>query len=112
MKELHHQTSEALEGTWDADGGADRDEDSFSGVDVDLQFACLVDWRIEEGKKTLMCNVGSGIADVTIHLAHDADVLIAVQEREFLVARRAARPATATMGRFVGLQAGIRQHDD
>jgi hypothetical protein len=64
MEELDHETSESLEGTWDANGWADFDEDAFGGVDVDLKFACLVDWRVEEGKETLRivsicCDVGS-----------------------------------------------------
>ena len=50
---MDHQTSESLEGTWDTDGWADFDEYPFSGMDVDLKFACLVDRRVEEGKETL-----------------------------------------------------------
>jgi len=53
MKELNHETGESLEGTRDADCRADFDEDTLSGVDVDLEFSCLVDRRVEEGKKTL-----------------------------------------------------------
>lgn len=50
VEELDHETGEALEGTWDADGGVDFDEDAFGGVDVDLEFAGLVDGRVEESE--------------------------------------------------------------
>lgn len=53
MEKLDHETGESLEGTWYADAGAHLDEDSFSGVDVDLKLAGLVDRRIKEGQKTL-----------------------------------------------------------
>ena len=53
MEELNHETSESLEGTWDTDCRTDFDEDTLRGVDVDLEFSCLVDRRVEEGKKTL-----------------------------------------------------------
>jgi len=43
VEKLDHETGEAFEGTWDADGGVDLDEDAFGGVDVDLEFAGLVD---------------------------------------------------------------------
>jgi hypothetical protein len=36
VEKLDHETSEALEGTWDSDGRANFDEDAFGGVDVDL----------------------------------------------------------------------------
>lgn len=47
MEQLHHQTSESLEGSGDADSGADFNEDTFRGVDVDLQLSSLVYWRIK-----------------------------------------------------------------
>lgn len=53
MEKLDHETSEALEGTWDSDGRANFDKDAFGSVDVDLQLAGLVDRRVEEGKETL-----------------------------------------------------------
>ena len=57
VEELHHQTGEALEGTWDADRWADFDEDALGGGNVDLEEACLVDWRIEEGEEALRENL-------------------------------------------------------
>jgi hypothetical protein len=48
VEELDHETSESLKGTWNADGRINFDEDTFSGMDVDLQLAGLVDWRVEE----------------------------------------------------------------
>jgi hypothetical protein len=53
VKELDHQTGEALEGTGDADGGADFDQDTLCCVNVDLEFAGLVERRVEEGEETL-----------------------------------------------------------
>ena len=53
VKKLDHQTSEALEGTGNADGGADFDQDTLCCVNVDLKLASLVERRVEEGKKTL-----------------------------------------------------------
>ena len=47
MKKLDHEAGEAFEGTRYPDGGRDLDENSFRGVDVDLQFASLVDGRVE-----------------------------------------------------------------
>jgi hypothetical protein len=40
------------------------------------------------GKKrsNLVCDVGSCFGDVTVHLAHDADVLVAVEEGVLLLA--------------------------
>lgn len=53
VQELHHQTGKALEGSGDADGGRDLDQDALGGVDVDLQLASLVDGRVEQGEKAL-----------------------------------------------------------
>jgi hypothetical protein len=53
MEELNHETSKTLECTRDADGGVDFDKDAFRGVDIDLEFAGLVDGRVEEGKEAL-----------------------------------------------------------
>ena len=53
MEKLDHETSEALEGTRDSDGGRNLDEDALGGVDVDLQLAGLVDGRVEQSQETL-----------------------------------------------------------
>ena len=53
MQQLHHQTGEALEGTRDAHGGVDLDEDAPRCLDVDLQLARLVDGRVEQRKQAL-----------------------------------------------------------
>lgn len=57
VQELHHQTSEALECTWDAHSGADTDEDVACSLDVDLELARLIDGRIEEGEQALWRHV-------------------------------------------------------
>lgn len=43
VQELNHQTGKSLEGSRDADGRVDLDQDALGGVDVDLKLACLVD---------------------------------------------------------------------
>lgn len=53
MQELDHQAGETLEGAWDTDGGADFDQHTFGGVDVDLQLASFVDGRIEKREEAL-----------------------------------------------------------
>lgn len=40
-----------------------------------------MEWNREEKRSNLVCNVGSCFGDVAVHLAHDANVLVAVQER-------------------------------
>lgn len=95
-------------------------------MDVDLQFARFVDRGVEESQETLsscqpahlvsahprpdlMRDIRPSIADVAVHLAHDADVLIAVEQGVFLVTDAIA---TTAMGSFVGLEAGVRQDHD
>lgn len=53
VQQLHHQSSESLEGTGYSNTWADLDEDSLRGVDVYLKFSSLVDGRVEESQKTL-----------------------------------------------------------
>ena len=62
VQQLHHQTSEALECTWDAHSGADPDEDVAGSLDVDLELARLVDGRIEEGQQALRRHVRYRVA--------------------------------------------------
>jgi hypothetical protein len=50
---LHHEAGEAFECTGYANGRIYLDENAFSGVDIDLKFAGLIDGRVEEGEKTL-----------------------------------------------------------
>lgn len=52
----------------------------------------------------LVGDVGSGVADIAVHLPHDPDMLVAVEQGVLLVA--AGTTATAVDG-AVGLQAGI-----
>jgi hypothetical protein len=53
MEELNHETSKTLECTRDADRGVDFDQNAFCSVDIDLEFASLVDGRVEEGEEAL-----------------------------------------------------------
>lgn len=56
-----------------------------------------------------MGDVWPGVADVSIHFSHDANVLIAVEKRVFLVSDYAAPTA---VGGLVCFQAGMRQYHD
>ena len=53
VEKLYHQTGETLEGTRNADGGADFDQDTLCCVNVDLELAGLVERRVEEGEEAL-----------------------------------------------------------
>lgn len=55
----------------------------------------------------LVGDVRAGVADVAVHLAHDADVLVAVQQRVLLILAVAA-----TVGGLVGFEAGVGEDDD
>jgi hypothetical protein len=46
VQELDHKTGKSLERTRDAHCRADPDEHILGSVDVDLEFARLVDWRV------------------------------------------------------------------
>jgi len=53
VKKLDHETRKSLECTWNTDGGADFDEDSFGGVNIDLQTTSFVDGRVQKCKQAL-----------------------------------------------------------
>lgn len=55
-----------------------------------------------------MRDIRTGIADIAVHLAHDANVFIAVEKRILVI----FHAITAAVGRLVGLKAGVGQHDD
>ena len=56
-----------------------------------------------------MCNVRSGVTDVSVHLAHDSDMLITVQQRVFLIS---CPSSPATVGCPVRFEAGVRQNNN
>jgi hypothetical protein len=68
-------------------------------------MCCILDCRLSY----LMSDIGSRIADIAVHLAHDTDVLVAVEERVLLVAL--ARSA-ASVGALVCLETGIGEDDN
>lgn len=53
VKQLHHQTSETLESSGNANGRIDLDQDSFGGVNKNLEATCLVHGGIKQGEQTL-----------------------------------------------------------
>ena len=77
-------------------------------MDVDLQAAGLVDGRVEQGEETLVGDIGACVGDVAVHLAHDSDVLVAVEERVLVILHAIA----ATVCGLVGLEAGVGEDDD
>lgn len=50
---MDHKACESLEGTWDTNSGRDFDQNTFGGMDVDLQLAGFVNWRVEKGQEAL-----------------------------------------------------------
>lgn len=54
-----------------------------------------------------MGDVRTSITDIAVHLAHDANVFIAVQQRVFVILH-----SISTMCGLVGLQAGVGQDDN
>lgn len=68
-------------------------------------------------RANLVGDVRPGLADVAVHLAHDADVLVGVQQRVLLLAAvrgtsgSSAAAAAAVRG-AVGLEAGVGEDDD
>ena len=77
-------------------------------MDVDLQAAGLVDGRVEQGEETLVGDIGACVGDVAVHLAHDSDVLVAVEERVLVILHAIA----ATVCGLVGLETGVGEDDN
>lgn len=50
MQKLDHETSESLEGSRNTDGGRNLDQDALGGVDINLEFAVLIDGRVQQGQ--------------------------------------------------------------
>ena len=57
MQELDHETREALEGPRNSHSGTDFDQNTFGRVNVYLELPSLIDWRVEQGEKTLEWSV-------------------------------------------------------
>jgi hypothetical protein len=73
----------------------------YEGVSMSCVLECDLSY--------LMCDIWSGITDVAVHLAHDADVFVAVEEGVFLIA---LAWSAAAMGGLVRLETGIGEDDD
>ena len=58
----------------------------------------------------LVGDVGAGLADIAAHLTHNADVVIAVQQIELVLA--AAGATAHPMRGLVGLEGGAAQHNN
>lgn len=58
-----------------------------------------------------MGDVGAGLADIAAHLAHNANVVIAVQQIELVLAAASTTTTHAVRG-LVGLEGRGAQHDN
>lgn len=56
-----------------------------------------------------MCDIRPGLTNVPVHLAHDTNMLITVQQRVLFVP---TRTAASTVGGPVSLQAGIGENNN
>jgi hypothetical protein len=126
VKELNHETSKSFERPRDSDSWADFDQNVLCGMDIDLKPSGFVDWGIEEGEQTLpetsacpcmdfttthlMCYIRSRFANVSAHLPHDTDVVVAVEQVELFFSS-AGTPSRAMRG-LVCFQCRITEHDD
>lgn len=108
VQELNHKTREALESTRDTHSRRDLDEHALGGVDVNLESAGLVDGRIQQGQETLVGDIRTRIRDVAVHLAHDSNVLVAVEQRVFVILHAVA----AAVCGFVCLETGVGEDDN
>ena len=59
----------------------------------------------------LVGDIRASVTDVSVHLPHDANVFIAVEERVLFLSLH-AQAARAAMGRLVCLEAGIGEHNN
>jgi hypothetical protein len=57
-----------------------------------------------------MCNVWPSVADVTVHLAHNSDMLVAVEKRILLLSGKAVAAIAAYS--FVCLKTRVAKHDN
>lgn len=127
MEQLHHETSESLECPRDADGWADSDEHVLGRLNVNLELAGLVDWRVEQGEQTLrshvswpapsatrrthlVCYIWPRLTNVAAHLPHDTNVIVAVEEVVLVLTR--TRASARAMRRLICLEGGIAENDD
>jgi hypothetical protein len=110
MEKLDHQTGESLKGTWNSDSRADLDQHILSGLDVDLKLASLVDWRIEQSEQTLVRYVRPSLTDVSPHLPHYTNVVVAVEQVVLFLF--AAGPSARANGRFIRFESCIAKDND
>jgi len=111
MEELHHQTSKALECPRNAHRRANLNEDVLRCLYVYLEFAGLVNRRVKQGEETLVCDIWASFTDVSAHLPHHPDVVIAV-EKSILVISSCHVPAASPMGHLVALESGIAEDNN
>ena len=59
-----------------------------------------------------MSNVGSRFADIPIHLPHDGNMFVTVQQGIFFISAIPSLTPSPCVGHFVRLEGGIGQHDN
>jgi hypothetical protein len=102
---------ENLEATGLVDGGVKKSQKTLrwvSGCSILFQREFCPFSFSGDVESYLVSNIRASFADITVHLAHDTNVLIAVQQRELLI----LGATTAAGNRLVGLQTGIGEDHD
>lgn len=84
MKQLDHQSCEALISTRNADRRIDLNEDVFGSVDEDLQSTSLVEGTVKQGQEGLVGDIRAVVGRVYSGFGQYAAVVVAVEELEFL----------------------------
>mmetsp|Transcript_5837 Transcript_5837/g.13808 ORF Transcript_5837/g.13808 Transcript_5837/m.13808 type:complete len:346 (+) Transcript_5837:13-1050(+) len=80
LQQLHRETSKALKGPRNAQGGMDFDEHVLCCVEEDQQLASLVQWAVQQGHEALVRDVRPHVGDVAAVLGADVLVVVAVQQ--------------------------------
>lgn len=111
VEELHHQTSKAFECPRNAHRRTNLDENVFRRLYIYLKFAGLVNRRVKQGEETLVCDIWASFTDVSAHLPHHPDVVIAVEKSVLVISSRHV-PAAGPMGHLVALESGIAEDNN
>ena len=68
VEQLDHQTGEPLEGSRNADGRVDLDQNTLGRVDEDLEAASLVDGGVQKSEETLETIVSPSFKPVSMSI--------------------------------------------
>lgn len=82
VQQLHHETSKAFEGAWNSCLWIDFNEHIVLGANEHLQQAGTIQRGVEEHQEALMCNVWPAGSRISLILAHDARMVVAIEQLE------------------------------